>query len=172
MTVPDSAYIEKMENFFFNFLTHKHRVGKTGFEIMLDREEQKVESSLKLRPVQNQLKAQHLTVNDIKNHVGEMRKRYLEKPFSTDDWICFFHVPPSIYHLHMHCALKDKEYRKYSVCELDKSSFPADAVKKAKRELAEKKPPETCKKINIEVGKEDGIIRNQDAEKPQDSKPS
>ena len=59
---------------------------------------------------------------------NEQKKLVPKAGFHASDFVPYFHVLPSLNHLHMHMALWAPKYRKYSTTRFDKRSMAAEDV--------------------------------------------
>jgi hypothetical protein len=165
--------VTDLENFLFDFLFKPQKKGhnpeRKGLELVQDHEHRIVQESLDRQDTRKWLSANNFSPEDIKKHLDEMKRNLAQiRTPSRNDWECFFHIPPSIYHIHMHCALKGEQFRRYSSCQPDVYSMPSQRVKQM---FSAKPQGATCKKADLFI-REDGVVCTKNGPNPPLRKPN
>ncbi|KAF2153865.1 hypothetical protein K461DRAFT_117501 [Myriangium duriaei CBS 260.36] len=101
----------------------------SGILTLIKREWTKLSAQLSQPDVAKDLARLKLTPMDITRHFAEHAQALSGVELKREDFAYFFHVPPSIWHLHMHVALREEKFRAHCVEYLDGFSMAADAVK-------------------------------------------
>lgn len=145
VTIPDPAMVGKMQDVFKFYLARHGQVmtetvalspdqsvqiqQSAGILALIKRERAKLSNHLAQSSVQQDLQRKGLTSTDIIRHFASHAEALSGKTVTDADFATYFHVPPSIWHLHMHVALRDAHYREHSIEFLDVHSMAAEAVK-------------------------------------------